>query len=95
MAIAGIVVTGLREQMAETRKRLEGVPGLAEIHPMDDAKWAAVLEAPSESMETALSDLKDIEGVLTVDLAFLSYEDDLADRGTIPCPPHKPRRRTA
>lgn len=95
MAIAGIVVTGLRERMAEIRKQMEGVPGLTEIHPADGPKWAAVLEAPSEHMETALSGLKDIEGVLTVDLAFLSYEDDLADRGAIPCPPRKPRRRTA
>ncbi len=96
MAIAGIVVTGLRERMAEISKQMEGVPGLTEMHPVDDGgKWAAVLEAPSEHMETALSDLKDMEGVLTVDLAFLSYEDDLTDRGAIPCPPHKPRRRTA
>lgn len=94
MAIAGVLVMGLRERMTEIRRQMEATPGITAIRATnDDGKWAAVLEAPSENMEAALSALKKMEGVLTVDLAFLSYEDDLTDRGTIICPPHKPRKK--
>lgn len=94
MAIAGVLVMGLREQMAEIRRQMEATRGITAIRATnDDGKWAAVLEAPSENMEAALSALKEMEGVLAVDLAFLSYEDDLTDRGTIICPPRKPRKK--
>ena len=59
----------------------------------EPCRLAAVLEAPSQDMEDELSRLLAWEGVLTVDIALLSYEDEVAAGGEIRCPPHKPRKR--
>ena len=59
----------------------------------EPCRLAAVLEAPSQTMEDELSRLLAWEGVLSVDIALLSYEDEVAAGGQIQCPPHKPRKR--
>jgi hypothetical protein len=43
-------------------------------------------------MEDEISRLLAWEGVLTVDIALLSYEDEVAEGREIRCPPHKPRK---
>ena len=58
----------------------------------EPCRLAAVLEASSRDMEDELSRLLAWEGVLTVDIALLSYEDEVAAGGEIQCPPHKPRK---
>ena len=60
----------------------------------EPCRLAAVLEASSRDMEDELSRLLAWEGVLTVDIALLSYEDEVSEGREIQCPPHKPRKRT-
>ena len=92
MAIAGIVVTGTEPVGPGMLEGLRAVPGLGDLRRTEDPrKLAAVFEAPSEAMQAGLTGIEALDGVLTVELAFLSYEDDLEERGAIGCPPHRRR----
>jgi nitrate reductase NapAB chaperone NapD len=96
MAIAGVVLMTTQEARSAVWEALQAATNISDLRPGGDAcRLAAVLEAPSQDMEDELSRLRDLEGVLTVDIALLSYEDELAEGGEIRCPPHKPRRRAA
>ena len=68
---------------------------ITELRPAGEScRIAAVLETSSWDMEDELSRLLAWDGVLTVDIALLSYEDEVAAGGDIPCPPHRPRKRS-
>lgn len=91
MAIAGLLIMTEAAQRQDVRARLAAAPHVAETRDTEDPfRLAAVLEAPADQVEGAMAAMSTWEGVLAVDLAFLSYEDDLEDKGYIPCAPHKP-----
>lgn len=76
----------------DLRARLAATPGIAEVRDSEDPfRLAVVLETPANQVEEAMAAMLKWEGVLTADLAFLSYEDDLEDNGFIPCASRKPR----
>lgn len=92
MAIVGLVIMGLVESMCDIRAALERAPDVMEVQPTEDvARLAAVLETGAGKVEATMSRMLTWEGVLSVDLAYVSYEDDLEDGG-ITCPPRKPRK---
>jgi len=94
MAIAGLVLLTTREARNAVWDALLAAKNITELRPGGDfCRLAAVLEAPARDMEEELLRLREWEGVLTVDIALVSYEDELADGGEIACPPHKPRKR--
>ena len=94
MAIAGLVIMGVADRMDQVRAALQATPGIVDVQAtQDSARLAAVLEAGADRVEAVMAALLEHEGVLTVDLAYLSYEDDLAAGGEIPCPPHKPKKK--
>ena len=93
MAIAGLVLLTTQEACHAVLAALRAETQITDISlGGDPCRIAAVLEAPSQDMEDALSRLLAWEGVLTVDIALLSYEDEVAEGGEIRCPPHKPRK---
>ncbi|MDR2694937.1 MAG: transcription initiation protein [Deltaproteobacteria bacterium] len=93
MAIAGLVLLTTTEACAAVLNALQADTRITDAKPGGEpCRLAAVLEAPSQDMEDELSRLRAWEGVLAVDIALLSYEDELADGGEIRCPPHKPRQ---
>ena len=96
MAIAGLVVLTTSEARHAVWGALLAEPKITDVSQGGDpCRLAAVLEAPSGDMEDALACLLAWEGVLTVDIALLSYEDEVAEGREIRCPPHKPRKRAA
>jgi nitrate reductase NapAB chaperone NapD len=96
MAIAGLVLLTTPEARSAVLEALQAETGITEVKPGEEpCRIAAVLEAPSGDMEEALSRLLAWEGVLTVDIAFLSYEDEVEEGKAIRCPPHKPRKYAA
>ena len=96
MAIAGVVVLTTREDCHAVLEALRADAKISDVRiGGEPCKLAAVLEAPSQDMEDELSRLLAWEGVLTVDIALLSYEDEVAEGGEIRCPPHKPRKCAA
>jgi nitrate reductase NapAB chaperone NapD len=93
MAIAGLVLLTTPEARNAVWEALQASANITDLRPGGDfCRLAAVLEAPSRDMEDEMSRLLALEGVLMVDIALLSYEDELAEGGEIPCPPRKPRK---
>ena len=91
MATAGLVIRIMPggEQPALAQIRI--FPGVADVRPVPGTEhspcFAVVLESPSVTLK------RDMEH-----LAYISYEDDLEESGSIPCPPsahvsgfHSPR----
>jgi nitrate reductase NapAB chaperone NapD len=96
MAIAGLVLLTTQEAYHAILAALSADAKITDVHSGGEAcRLAAVLEAPSQDMEDELLRLRAWEGVLTVDIALLSYEDELAEGGEIRCPQHKPRKCAA
>ena len=94
MAIAGLVLLTTQEGYYPVWEALLADTKITEVRPGGEpCRLAAVLEASSRDMEDELTRLLAWEGVLTVDIALLSYEDEVEAGGTIQCPPHKPRKR--
>lgn len=95
MAIAGILVQTDAETAEAVWTRLSVDPRIAEVHRAEvPGRMVAVLEADSDRMEQEFKRLAAWDGVLSIDLAYLTYEDELADGGTIKCPPWEPRHRS-
>jgi nitrate reductase NapAB chaperone NapD len=93
MAIAGLVLLTTQEARSSIWEALLAAANITELRPGGDpCRFAAVLEAPSQDMEEELSRLRAWDGMLAVDIALLSYEDEMADGGEIRCPPRKPRK---
>ena len=96
MAIAGLVLLTTPEARSAVLDALLTETGITDVQPGGDpCRIAAVLEAPARNMEDELSRLLAWEGVLTVDIALLSYEDEVEEGGAISCPPRKPRKCAA
>jgi nitrate reductase NapAB chaperone NapD len=96
MAIAGLVLLTTPESCGLVQEALQAATNITELRPGGEpCRLAAVLEAPSRDMEDELSRLRAWEGVLTVDIALLSYEDELGEGLKIQCPPYKPRKCAA
>jgi len=93
MAIAGLVLMTTQEAYRQVWDSLLEEAKILEIRSGGEpCKLAVVLEASSQDMEDELSRLLACEGVLTVDIALLSYEDEMAEGKEIKCPPHKLRK---
>ena len=93
MAIAGLVLLTTQEGCHSVLEALRTDAKITDVSPGGEpCRIAAVLEASSQDMEDEISRLLAWEGVLTVDIALLSYEDEVAEGREIRCPPHKPRK---
>ncbi|WP_051257781.1 hypothetical protein [Desulfovibrio cuneatus] len=93
MAITGLVITPVGGQEAAVVASLAALPYISALEPIEDTgRFAAVLEAPMLELETTVNEVLALEGVVSVELALLTCEDELGEEGTIPCPPHKPRK---
>lgn len=92
MAIVGLIVLCEEAAAEALTQRLAAHPPVTDMETVDDVcKLVAVLEVDSDKVESSMSDILKWEGVLTVDLAFVSYEDELEAGKSIKCPPHVPR----
>ena len=86
MPIGGFVVTVIPGKREEVKKRLARVEAcdVFQGEPVDGAPKRAqnsiviTLETDSsDQMEELVANLKDIDGVLSVDLAYLNVEDEV------------------
>ena len=92
MAIAGIVVSSLREHLKPLCSELRATRGVLEVQEVPGAdKLAVVLESPSRTLQGYLEYVNGLPHVLALDVAFINYEDDMDSQGHMPCPPHRPR----
>lgn len=80
MPVAGLVVCFLPEKLEEVKGRLENLPGV-EVHGWNEqGEMVVVYEGETlEEMEREIKDWpKRIDGVLSVNVAYLNVEDELA-----------------
>ena len=96
MAIAGLLLLTTSEASGTVLEALLTETGITDVQPgRDPCRIAAVLEAPAREMENELSRLLAWEGVLTVDIALVSYEDEIEEGEEIVCSSCKPRKCAA
>lgn len=79
MAIAGLLVHTLKEDMATVEAALQGMSGLTTYGTYGDQYIVVVAEAPSGKLEDLVERLQDQEGVLTVYTTYVTIEDELGD----------------
>ena len=95
MSIAGIVLAAPEACLAGLEAALKQREDILEARRTPpDARiqgLAVVLERPSDRLQTALRELRDLPGVQTLSLAFADYEDDLDAQGCMDCPEKTPR----
>lgn len=95
MAIVGLVITASPNQKETLRMALKAMSGIVDISDTEDVmRLAVVFEAPSKEVNSELKALQKWECVLAVDVAYLTYEDDL-EAGDIECPPFEERVKQA
>lgn len=93
MAITGLVITPVGGQEEAVAACLGTLSFISALEPITDSgSIAAVLEAPMLELEDRVNEILALEGVVSVELALLTCEDEVGEDGTIPCPPHKPRK---
>lgn len=92
MAIAGIVLTVTLGRQREAGEALKVFPGVIEVQAVEEIKLAAVLESPSERLQSDLEALSALPHAVQLDVVYVNYEDDMDSSGHMACPPQCGRR---
>lgn len=87
MAIAGIYVSHAPQDQESVSGILGSFSQIVEISRVDEAKAAAVLEMPGHELTTFLKKLSSLPPILSLELIFVNYEDDLDAEGYMRTPP--------
>jgi len=79
MAIAGLLVHTLKEDLEAVEKQISYMPEMTTYGIHQDQYVVVVAETPSDQMEKKVDRLKELEGVLTIYTTYVTLEDELAD----------------
>ena len=79
MAIAGLLIHTLKEDLETVESRIRSMPEMTTYGIHQDQYIVVVVEAPSDQMEKKVDLIKDIEGVLTIYTTYVTIEDELPD----------------
>ena len=79
MAIAGLLVHTLKENLEDVEKQISSMPEMTTYGIHQDQYIVVVAETPSDQMETKVDRIKDIEGVLTIYTTYVTLEDELPE----------------
>ncbi len=77
MAIAGLLVHTLKENLAAVEAALRTAPGFTTYGTYEDQYLVVVAEAASGKLEALVDGLKKLEGVLAVYTTYVTVEDEL------------------
>jgi nitrate reductase NapAB chaperone NapD len=77
MAIAGLLVHTLKENLEEVEAQIHSMPEMTTYGIHQDQYIVVVAEVPSDQMEKKVDRIKDIEGVLTIYTTYVTIEDEL------------------
>jgi nitrate reductase NapAB chaperone NapD len=79
MAIAGLLVHCLREDLSDVEKRIRSMPEMTTYGIHQDQYIVVVAEALSDQMEEKVDRIKELDGVLTVYTTYVTLEDETLD----------------
>ena len=77
MAIAGLLVHTLKENLEDVEKQIRFMPEMTTYGIHQDQYIVVVVEAPSDQMEKKVERIKEVEGVLTIYTTYVTIEDEL------------------
>ncbi len=77
MAITGMLVHTLVDEVEEVEARLAAQPGATTYGVHQGQYVVAVLEAPHRELEDRLRGLEEMEGVLKIYTTYLNLEDEM------------------
>ena len=83
MAISGILVHCLKDDLAAVDQEVSSMEELTTYGIHEDAYLVAVVESPSDLIEKVMKRINKIEGVLTVYTTYLTIEDEIDDDGKL------------
>ena len=94
MAIVGLVFMVSPHCTEKVQQDLLQQEGITDVQPTADSqRLVAVLEVHSDKVESGMKHLQQVPDVLSVDIAYINYEDDLEREGHIPCAPYERKRK--
>ena len=79
MAIAGLLVHTLKENLEDVERQIKSMPEMTTYGIHQDQYVVVVAEVPSEQMEKKVDLIKDLEGVLTIYTTYVTLEDELPE----------------
>ncbi len=79
MAIAGLLVHTLKEDLVRVEGLIEETPGMTTYGRHQDQYVVVVAEAPADEMETAVKPIEEIDGVLAIYTTYVTVEDEMED----------------
>jgi len=79
MAIAGLLVHTLRENLEDVEKGIKSMPEMTTYGTHQDQYIVVVAEMPSRQMEEKVDRIKDMAGVLSIYTTYVTFEDELMD----------------
>ena len=83
MAISGILVHCLKDELADVEQQVSSMEELTTYGIHEEAYLVAVVESPSDVIEKVMKRINKIEGVLTVYTTYLTIEDEIDDDGKL------------
>ncbi len=79
MAIAGLLVHTLKEDLARIEGEIQNMPPMTTYGCHQDAYVVVVAEAPSKQLEAEVKKIEEIDGVLTIYTTYVTVEDEMND----------------
>ena len=83
MAISGILVHCLKDDLDVVEKQVSSMEELTTYGIHEDAYVVAVVESPSDTIEKVVKKIGNLDGVLTVYTTYLTIEDEIDDDGNL------------
>lgn len=87
MAIAAIVAHTFPNSLRGLDKALRARKEIVETRISPPDRIAATVEASSANLTKILQKIQEMDDILSLELVYVNYEDDLDADGSMPCPP--------
>ena len=83
MAISGILVHCLKDDLDVVEQQVSSMEELTTYGVHEDAYVVAVVESPSDTIERVVKRIGGLDGVLTVYTTYLTIEDEIDEDGNL------------
>ena len=81
MAITGLLVHSLIDQTEQVESAISKLDGMTTYGIHQDQYVVVVVEAPSEKIEDVVSQIDDVDGVISIYTTYLTVEDEIDEDG--------------